>query len=60
MDLKRKLEIHQKAVESIARHDDLDGQVIKAALEAARQQINEEEARLQQRIAESVKANLGG
>lgn len=58
MDLIRKLQIHQTAVESIARHDDLDGQVLKAALQRCRQQIDDEEAHLQRRIDASIKSNL--
>ena len=59
MDIKRKLEVAQQAIQSISTHDDEDLAVRNAALDRIVALVEAEKAAAAQRVAERIAAHMG-
>lgn len=60
MNIARKIELAKGAIESIARHDDVDSTVRKAALVALNDFLVDEETAIDARNAAAVAAQVNG
>lgn len=59
MDMKRKLEIAQRSIESISRHDDEDQAVRSAALDRLDAFVTSEREAMAKRVTDHIESTFG-
>jgi hypothetical protein len=59
MDLRKKLEVTQRAIDSVAQHTDLDDSVVLAALDRVQAQVDQARKDIAAKAAEQLKTTLG-